>query len=203
MDPMRSIHSKEQSCLNKKQHVNIPQCYQAHSWPNIKWWFSISVDSIRISWDPIWTSNFSDKEWSRLPICFALTPEIENFQNLFQSWCIKTLAKKSQDLLGSQQTETQIKEKFQSCVKTSEKGWTSFGCEMNIAGKNAVQCWTPERVKCSLPNSWRDCKLKPQLHVKSIYLMNKEYGPVIEVRHCLIEEIEPQCPFWNWYHKVP
>ena len=140
-------------------------------------------------------SCFSDKESSRLSICFAPTEQINNFQGIFEGWCVKTLAKKSKELLGSEQTEAQIKEKFQSCVKTSEKGWTSFRCKMNVAGKNAVQCWTPDRVKRSLPNSWRDCKLKPQLHLKSLYLMNKEYGPVIEVRHCLIEEIEPECPF--------
>jgi len=148
---------------------------------------------LEVAFEP---SNFSDKESSRLSICFAPTEEIiNNFQGIFETWCIKTLAKKSQELLGSQQTAEQIKEKFQSCVKTSEKGWTSFRCKMNVAGKNAIQCWTPERVKCSQPNSWRDCKLKPQLHLKSMYLMNKEVGLIIEIKNALIEEIEPQCPF--------
>ena len=147
---------------------------------------------LEVAFEP---SNFSDKESSRLSICFAPTEEINNFQGIFETWCIKTLAKKSQELLGSQQTAEQIKEKFQSCVKTSEKGWTSFRCKMNVAGKNAIQCWTPERVKCSQPNSWRDCKLKPQLHLKSMYLMNKEVGLIIEIKNALIEEIIPQCPF--------
>ena len=144
---------------------------------------------------PFEPSNFSDKESSRQSICFAPTPEIENFQNLFQSWCIKTLAKKSKELLGSEQTEAQIKEKFQSSLKTSEKGWTSFRAKINIAGKNQVQCWTPEKVKCSLPSCWKDCKILPQFHFKSVYIMNKEFGVVIDVKHCLLEEIEPQCPF--------
>ena len=148
---------------------------------------------LEVAFEP---SNFSDKESSRLSICFAPTEEIiNNFQGIFETWCIKTLAKKSQELLGSQQTAEQIKETFQSCVKTSEKGWTSFRCKMNVAGKNAIQCWTPERVKCSQPNSWRDCKLKPQLHLKSMYLMNKEVGLIIEIKNALIEEIEPECPF--------
>ena len=148
---------------------------------------------LEVAFEP---SNFSDKESSRLSICFALTEEITStFQGLFERWCIKTLAKRSKELLGSEQTEAQIKEKFQSCVKTSEKGWTSFRCKMNVAGKNAVQCWTPEKVKCSLPTSWRDCKLKPQLHLKSLYLMNKEIGCVIELRHTLVQDIELECPF--------
>ena len=147
---------------------------------------------LEVAFEP---SNFSDKESSRLSICFAPTEEINNFQGILESWCIKTLAKKSKELLGSEQTEAQIKEKFQSCVKTSEKGWTSFRCKMNIAGKSAVQCWTPERVRCLPPTSWRDCKVMPQLHLKSLYLMNKEVGLIIEMKNALIEEIIPQCPF--------
>ena len=144
---------------------------------------------------PFEPSNFSDKESSRQSICFAPTPEIENFQNIFQSWCIKTLAKKSKELLGSEQTEAQIKEKFQSSLKTSEKGWTSFRAKMNVAGKNQVQCWTPEKVIRSLPSCWKDCKILPQFHLKSVYIMNKEFGVICDVKHCLVEEIEPQCPF--------
>ena len=153
------------------------------------------MDSIRIPRSPVWTVNFSDKESSRLSICFAPTPEIESFQKIFESWCVKALVKHSKEFLGSEQTEAQIREKFQSSIKTSEKGWTSFRAKMNIAGKNAVQCWTQEKVKCSLPSCWRDCKVLPQFHIKSLYLMNKEIGTVIEVKHCLLEEIEPQCPF--------
>jgi len=144
---------------------------------------------------PFEPSNFSDKESSRQSICFSPTPEIESFQSLFQSWCIKTLAKKSKELLGSEQTEAQIKEKFQPCVKMSEKGWSTFRAKMNIAGKNAVQCWTHEKVKRSPPSCWKDCKILPQFHIKSLYLMNKEIGPILDVRHCLVEDIEPQCPF--------
>ena len=140
-------------------------------------------------------SNFSDKESSRLSICFNPTEEINSFQGIFESWCVKTLAKKSRELLGSEQTEAQIKEKFQSSLKTSEKGWTSFRAKINIAGKNQVQCWTPKKVKCWLPSCWKDCKILPQLHFKSVYIMNKEFGVVVDVKHCLLEEIEPQCPF--------
>ena len=144
---------------------------------------------------PLEPSNFSNQESSRLSICFAPSQENENFQSLFESWCIKTLAKKSKELLGCEQMETHINEKLQSCLKTLEKGWTSFRAKMSIAGKNAVQCWTQEKEKRLLPTSWRDCKMLPQLHIKSLYLMNKEIGCVIEMKHAMVQEIEPECPF--------
>ena len=144
---------------------------------------------------PFEPSHFSDKESSRLSICFAPTPEIENFQKIFESWCVKALAVKAKELLGTEQTQEQIKEKNSTSLKTSEKGYQSFRAKLNIAGKNIVQCWNHERVKCLLPCFWRECKVLPQLHFKSLYIMNKEIGCVIDVKACLIQEVEAKCPF--------
>jgi hypothetical protein len=144
---------------------------------------------------PFEPSNFSDKESSRLSICFAPTPEIENFQRIFESWCVKALAIKSKEFLGTELTQEQIKEKFSTSLKTSEKGYQSFRAKLNIAGKNIVQCWNQEKTKCLLPSCWKDCKVLPQLHFKSLYIMNKEIGCVIDVKACLLEEVEAECPF--------
>ena len=80
-------------------------------------------------------------------------------------------------------------------LETSEKGWTSFRCTVNIEGRNAVQCWTPNKVKRSLPESWRDCKITPKLYFKGLYVMGRDMGAVIELTHATVEELEQQCPF--------
>ena len=144
---------------------------------------------------PFEPSHFSDKESSRLSICFAPTPELESFQRILETWCQKALAVKSKEFLGTEQTQEQIKETFSTSLKTSEKGYQSFRAKLNIAGKNIVQCWNQEKTKCSLPSCWKDCKILPQLHFKSIYIMNKELGCVIDVKACLIQEVEAECPF--------
>ena len=82
------------------------------------------------------------------------TEEIESCLEILESWCIKALTKESKEMLGQELTESQIKERFKSSLNTLEKGWISFRCKVNIAGKNAVKCWTPEKVKRSLPESW-------------------------------------------------
>ena len=66
---------------------------------------------------------------------------------------------------------------------------------MNIAGKNAVTCWTPDKVKRSLPESWRDCKITPKLHFKGLYVMGRDVGMLIDVTHAKVEELVQQCPF--------
>ena len=80
-------------------------------------------ESLEVPFEP---SNFSDKESSRVNICFVPTDEIQSCLELFESWCIKALTKEAKELLGKELTEIQIKERFQNSLKTSEKGWTSF-----------------------------------------------------------------------------
>ena len=57
---------------------------------------------LEVAFEP---SNFSDKESSRLSICFAPTEEINNFQGIFESWCVKALAIKSKEFLGTELTQ--------------------------------------------------------------------------------------------------
>ena len=113
----------------------------------------------------------------------------------FESWCIKALTKELKELLGQELTESQIKESFQSSLKTAEKGWRTFRCKMNIASKNAVKRWTPDKLKRSLPESWRGCGITPKLHFKGLYVMGRDVGVLIDVTHAKVEELVQQCPF--------
>ena len=155
-----------------------------------------------LTWQPIdfWVtpfepSNFSDKESNRVSICFTPTAEVEDSLKIFDLWCINRLASQSKALLGQQMTEEQVKARYVSPLKTSEKGYTSLRCKMNLAGPHTVQCWTNFKELRSLPDCWRSCKVKPMLYFKSIYIMGKDLGPIIECTHAMIEETTPECPF--------
>ncbi len=76
-------------------------------------------ESFEVPFEP---SNFSDKESSRVNLCFVPTEEIESCLELLESWRIKALTKEQKELLGQELTESQIKERFQSSLKTSERG---------------------------------------------------------------------------------
>ncbi len=155
--------------------------------------FELTVTAHIDSWSH--GNRYPVKESNRVNICFAPTEEISSSLSIFESWCLKTLARQSKELLGQEQTESQIRERFQSSLKTSEKGWTSFRAKMNITGRNAVQCWNLDKTQRSPPDCWRDCKVIPKLHFKSLYVMNKDLGLIIDVTHCMVEELDKQCPF--------
>ena len=147
-------------------------------------------------WDiPFEPGNFSDKESNRVSICFTSTEQVEDCLRIFDLWCIKTLASQSKELLGQQLTDEQVKTRYMSPLKTSEKGYTSLRCKMNLAGPHTVQCWTNFKELRLPPDCWRNCKVKPMLYFKSIYIMGKDLGPIIEVTHTMIEESIPECPF--------
>jgi len=148
-------------------------------------------------WDiPFEPSNFADKDSNRVTLCFTPTEQAEDFLRIFDLWCIKALASQSKELLGGNQlTEEQVKNRYISPIKTSEKGYTTLRCKMNLAGPHTVQCWTNSKELRSQPDCWRNCKVKPMLYFKSIYLMGKDLGPIIECTHAMIDESIPECPF--------
>ena len=147
-------------------------------------------------WDiPFEPGNFADKESNRVSICFTPQEQVENCLKIFDLWCIKTLANQSKELLGQQISEEQVKARYVSPLKTSEKGYTTLRCKMNRAGPHAVQCWTQGREQRLPPDCWQKCKVKPMLYFKSIYIMGKDLGPIIECTHAMIEESEIECPF--------
>ena len=79
--------------------------------------------------------------------------------------------------------------------KNIRKGYTTLRCKMNLAGPHTVQCWTDFKELRLPPDCWRNCKVKPMLYFKSIYIMGKDLGPIIECTHAMIEESKIECPF--------
>ena len=118
----RSVHTKQQILLTKTNMSTLPNVTKLTLGPLIS--ITKGAKQIQVSHDGahlVWTpsefldvpfepSNFSDKEAARLSICFCPTKEIENFLNIFESWCVKALAKRSQEFLGSEHTSADQRE---------------------------------------------------------------------------------------------
>ena len=66
---------------------------------------------------------------------------------------------------------------------------------MNKSGRNAVRCWDTFRKPREQPASWVTCMVTPRLTLRSLWVMNKEVGPVFELSDALIDELSTECPF--------
>ena len=138
---------------------------------------------------------YNDPTASRVSVCFRSTSEIEEYVQELEAWILKEVASNPQVYLGQVCSEAQVRERFTSALKTSEKGYTHLRAKMNLAGKQAVKCWDEHRKPRPHPEDWTTCEVRPCLHIKGIWVMSKDFGLLIEMADAMVSETVIDCPF--------
>ena len=158
----------------------------------VSWQFS---DPMEVPFD---TSAYNDPDGTanRVTLCVTPSAHVTATVGALDAWCIHTLSQNPTTLLGVQLTPEQVKERYVSCLKTSEKGYTTLRTKMNRAGRYALQAYTPTKEKRDHPESWRGCSIQPQITFKGLYVLGREFGPVLECSHAVVFESKgDECPF--------
>ena len=138
---------------------------------------------------------FNDPSATRVSVCFKSTPEIECYISELEAWILKEVASNPQMYLGQACSESQVRERFTSALKTSEKGYTHLRAKMNLFGKNQVKCWDEHKKPRPPPEDWTTCEVQPCLHIKGLWVMSKDFGLLIEMGDALVSESSQLCPF--------
>ena len=138
---------------------------------------------------------FNDPSANRVSVCFRSTPEIEAYVQELEAWILNEVARNPQTYLGQNFSEAQVQTMFTSALKTSEKGYTHLRAKMNIAGKSGVRCWDADKKPRAAPEDWTLCEVQPCLHIKGLWVMNKDFGLLIEMADALVSESSQLCPF--------
>ena len=147
----------------------------------------------RVMWQP---QAYNDPTATRVPICFEATPEVEDYFNTLDEWAIKALAADSQRLFGNTVTVDQMREKYTSALKTSQKGYRHLKAKMNIAGRGCARFWSPGSNKPGPPpEDWTNCVVEPILEIRGVWFLGKEVGLLVELTDALVTENSVACPF--------
>ena len=115
-----------------------------------------------------------------------------------EAWVLKQVSSSPQSYLGpnlGNSTPQQVHQMFTSALKTSEKGWSHLRTKMNLVGKSQVRCWDENRKPRPMPEDWTLCEVQPCLHIKGLWIMNKDFGLLIELADALVSESSQLCPF--------
>ena len=146
---------------------------------------------------PFEPSAFNDETANRVTLCVSPSAAMIESVNALDAWCIDTLVKNVTSLLGIQLTPDQIRDRYMSSLKTSEKGYTTFRMKMNKSGRYALQCYTPDKEKRDHPEDWRGTKIQPRVVFKGLWVMGKDFGCLMECTHALVQEggCNDECPF--------
>ena len=138
---------------------------------------------------------FNDPSASRVSVCFRSTQGIEAFVTELESWILKEVSSNPLAFLGQSYSEAKVQEMFTSALKTTERGYTHLRAKMNLAGKGQVKCWDSNKLPRPAPEDWTICDVQPCLHVKGLWVMNKDFGLIIEMADALVNESSQLCPF--------
>ncbi len=84
---------------------------------------------------------------------------------------------------------------MQPSLRVSDKGYKSCRMKMNITGRNRVQIYDMNKMPCEAPESWIGTNVTVRLVVKSVWLMNKEWGILYEAQAVQIDVQAVECPF--------
>ena len=146
---------------------------------------------------PFEPSAYNDSEAQRVTFCVTPSVDLCDQIEALDEWCIETLCKNPVPLLGVQMTPDQIKDRYVSCLRTSEKGYKIVRSKINLSGKYALQCYTEEKEKRDFPEAWRGCHVQSRLVFRGIWVMGKEMGMLLDTTHVLMQEgrNEDECPF--------
>ena len=144
---------------------------------------------------PFEPSAFGDTEALRVTLAFTPSDALMQTITELDNWCINTLSATPCVLLGINLTKDQVRERYSSSLKTSEKGYTTLRTKMNRSGRYALQCYDAELQKMPHPDNWRSCSIRPKLLFKGLWVMGKDFGPIIECTHAVVKESTDECPF--------
>ena len=98
-------------------------------------------DALNVLFEPL---AYNQPDATRVNLCLSVTPAVVSSLQDFDDWCVTTLAAQSPRLLGSQLSVGEVRNRFQSTLRTHEaSGSTSLRLKMNLSGRAAVRIWNP------------------------------------------------------------
>ena len=98
-------------------------------------------------------------------------------------------------VFGKFLTETDVKDRFQSCLKTSPRGGSYLKLKMDWG---RVRIWGPNQEELAEPGNLagRECRVRCEL--RQMWLMSNQCGLLLEVTDLQLKDYEaagPACPF--------
>ena len=150
-------------------------------------------DALNVLFEP---SAYNQPDATRVNLCLSVTPAVAASLAELDEWCINTLAAESSRLLGSQLSVQEVRNRFQSTLRTHEaSGSQILRLKINLSGRAAVRIWTPMGTQTSAPPSWSQSSAKCRIRLKGFWLMAKEIGVVAECTDIQLDTAEAECPF--------
>ena len=146
---------------------------------------------------PFGASSFGDDATTRKTIEFRLAPDsiwLAYFDTI-DAWAIPYIALNSERLFKKTLTDVQVREIYKPIVQRKGAYPATIRCKINLSGGGAARAWNAMDQRMPIPEDLRAFELLPRVHISHLWIMNRDYGFVLNTQdlHCV--EASTVCPF--------
>ena len=131
---------------------------------------------------------------SRVNMQFRATP-VQETLTAIDGWIVNYVQANSARILGKDVTKEEVQNRYQPCLKTSDKYEPTFKCKVNLEEPYKVKLWGDDRQTREAPVVWKGLQVSPKLRLKCLWIMGRDFGALWEATDLMFEDQAPECPF--------
>ena len=147
--------------------------------------------ALQVAFEP---GSFTGESTTRVNMQFRASA-IEAALDALDGWIVDYVAVNAARILGKDMTKAEVQNRYQPCLKSSEKYEPTFKVKVNMEGLNQVRLWDSGKQARSSPQTWRGLTVTPKLRLKGLWLMGRDFGALWEATDLMFEDQAPECPF--------
>ncbi len=145
---------------------------------------------------PFGAQSFQNESTNRKTLEFRLpVGEATDFWDGFDAWAVTYLTCHSTRLFGKPLTIEQVRDGYRPCVSRRGNYPPTLRCKVNLCGTSAVRCWSPAEERIEVPQEFRGLELIARVSVMHLWIMNREFGWVLQPNDLMCSEVSQTCPF--------
>lgn len=153
-------------------------------------------EALEVAFEP---KAFSGEDVARVNLCLRPGPATTEQLQALDDAVVKLLVQNSVKIFGKVLTEAEAAARYSPSLKVSEAHpeWApTWRVKINKSGRGQVKLWdmATKEVRDE-PEVWTQCRIKPRVQLRSLWMMAREVGCLWEASALLVDENGLECPF--------
>lgn len=145
---------------------------------------------------PFAPSVFDGTESARVNFDLRLDAKGLEWLEGFDSWAIQYIHANCERLLKKSLSLEQVKEYYKPTITLRGSYPSTVRTKLNIRGHRQVRCWDQHLKPRETPDEkWTMCEYVAQVAISHMWIMNREFGFVLQCTDLMVVEPEIVCPF--------
>ena len=146
---------------------------------------------LQVAFEP---GSFNGEPATRVNMQFRASA-VEAALDKLDGWIVDYVAANAARILGKDMAKAEVQNRYQSCLRRSEKYEPTFKVKVNMEGQNQVRLWDTCKQARASPTAWKGLTVTPKLRLKGLWLMGRDFGALWEATDLMFEDQAPECPF--------